>query len=154
MISRVSSIFTSLILFIFLLSPSVFGQGLPTTSPEQVGLSSERLKRMNLVMLDYISNKQIAGAVILIARHGKVGYLESLGMADIEAGKSMNSNTIFRIASMTKPITSTAVMMLYEEGKFLLSDPVSKYIPEFKDSTFSCPPLWEILTRLFLQKAR
>ena len=84
-------------------------------------------------MKDYVAQKKIPGAVVLVARHGKVAYLRSFGMIDIEAGKPMQDNTIFRIASMTKPITSTAILMLYEEGRFLLNDRLSKYISEFKN---------------------
>jgi len=77
--------------------------------------------------------------VTLVARRGKVAHLGVYGMQDAEAAKPMQADTIFRSASMTKPITSTAVMMLYEEGRFLLSDPVSKFIPEFKDMTVLPP---------------
>jgi len=111
----------------------VSGQGLPTASPEDVGLSGERLARIKPVMEQYVTQKKIVGGVTLVARRGKVAYLETFGMQDSEAGKPMRTDTIVRIASMTKPVTATAAMILYEEGKFLLSDPVSKYIPEFKD---------------------
>ncbi len=113
--------------------------GLPATVPEKVGLSSERLKRIDKVMQQYVDEKRFAGAVTLVARRGKVAHRGTYGMADIEAGKPMQVNSIFRIASMTKPITSVAVMMLYEEGHFLLSDPLSKYLPEFKDPQVLVP---------------
>jgi CubicO group peptidase (beta-lactamase class C family) len=80
-----------------------------------------------------IDDKRIAGAVTLVVRHGKVAWFKAQGMADREAGKAMPTDAMFRICSMSKPITSVAVMMLYEEGKFLLDDPVSKYLPEFKN---------------------
>lgn len=115
------------------LTTIIFAQGLPVASPENVGLSSDRLKRLESVMLQYVEKKQIAGAVALIARKGKVAYLQSVGLQEVEAKTPMQNNTIFRIASMTKPITSVAVMILYEEGRLLLNDPVSIYIPEFKD---------------------
>ena len=81
-----------------------------------------------------IDDKRIAGAVTLVVRQGKVAWFKAQGMADREAGKTMPTDAMFRICSMTKPITSVAVMMLYEEGKFLLDDPVSKYLPEFKNA--------------------
>jgi len=123
-----------------LLAAAVFSQDLPRAEPEQVGLSSGRLARIETVVRDHIDRKRIAGAVSLVARHGKIAHLKAFGMADIEAGGEMKEDTIFRIASMTKPITSVAVMMLYEEGKFLLSDPVGKYIPEFQEMEVLPPP--------------
>lgn len=107
--------------------------GLPSTTPEKVGLSSERLQRIGPVMQRYVQENKLAGLLTMIARNGQVVHFETYGMMDREAGKPMQRDAIFRIYSMTKPITSVAVMMLYEEGRFQLDDPVSKYIPEFKD---------------------
>ena len=109
------------------------GQGLPATVPEKIGLSSERLNRIDTVLNDYIKQGKLPGAVAMVIRHGKVGYFKSFGLKDIEEKKPMTNDAIFRIASMTKAITSVAVMTLYEEGYFLLTDPVSKFIPEFKN---------------------
>ncbi len=106
---------------------------LPRAQPEEVGLSSDRLKHLDAYMQDYIDRGKLAGLQLLVARHGKVAYFNSVGMAEIDTDTPLGDDSIFRIHSMTKPITSVAVMMLYEEGKFLLTDPVSKYIPEFKD---------------------
>jgi CubicO group peptidase (beta-lactamase class C family) len=114
---------------------SAAAQDLPSASPESVGLSSERLARMAAAVDRSIAEKRIAGAVTLVARHGRIAWLKAQGMMDREAGKPMHTDTLFRICSMSKPITSLAVMMLYEEGRFLLEDPVSKYIPEFKNPT-------------------
>ena len=108
-------------------------QDLPTAKPESVGLSSERLARIDAAVQRSIDDKRIAGAVTLVVRHGKVAWFKAQGMADREAAKSMPPDAMFRICSMTKAITSAAVMMLYEEGRFLLDDPVSKYLPEFKN---------------------
>ena len=108
-------------------------QELTTAKPESVGLSSERLERITVKVQQTVDEKRIAGAVTLVARHGKVVYLKSQGSLDREANKAMRNDAIFRICSMTKPITSVAVMMLYEEGKFLLDDPIAKYLPEFKN---------------------
>ncbi|HBY61528.1 MAG TPA: serine hydrolase [Solibacterales bacterium] len=116
-----------------LAAAALLAQSLPTASPESLGLSAERLERISAVVQKAIEEKKIAGAVTLIARKGKVGYLKAQGQMDREAGKPMSADALFRICSMTKPITSAAVMMLYEEGRFLLSDPVSKYLPEFKN---------------------
>jgi CubicO group peptidase (beta-lactamase class C family) len=103
----------------------------PAVTPEEVGLASSRLAHIRTVMNRHVAEKQIPGAAGLIARRGKIAYQEAFGMADVEAGKPMRLDTIHRIYSMTKPVTSVAVMMLYEEGKFQLNDPVGKYLPEF-----------------------
>jgi CubicO group peptidase (beta-lactamase class C family) len=103
------------------------------TNPEKVGLSSERLAKIRPVMQKYIDDSKLSALMTLVSRHGKLVHFETCGMADIEAEKPLSENSIFRIYSMTKPITSTAIMMLYEEGHFQLWDPVSKYIPEFKN---------------------
>jgi CubicO group peptidase (beta-lactamase class C family) len=108
-------------------------QEFPTEKPEAAGMSTERLERISKAVQQSIDEKRIAGAVTLVARHGHVVWFKAQGMSDREAGKPMRPDSIFRICSMSKPITSTAVMMLYEEGKFLLDDPISKYLPEFKD---------------------
>lgn len=115
------------------LSVFALAQDLPTAKPETLGLSSERLERIGTAVQHDIDNKRIAGAVTMVIRHGHVAWFKSQGMMDREAGKAMQPDAMFRICSMTKPITSVAVMMLYEEGRFLLDDPVSKYLPEFKN---------------------
>ena len=108
--------------------------------PEAVGLSSERLERIATNVQRSIDDKRIAGAVTRVVRHGRVAWLKSQDMMDREGGKAMRPDAMFRICSMTKPITSVAVMMLYEEGMFLLDDPVSKYLPEFKDPKILAKP--------------
>jgi CubicO group peptidase (beta-lactamase class C family) len=121
-------------MFLIQFFPSfVSAQKIQVLSPESVGLSTARLNRIDTVINDYVNKGEIPGVVSIIARHGKVAYFKSFGMKDINARKRMSDDALFRIMSMTKPITSVAVMTLYEEGKFLLSDPVSKYIPEFKN---------------------
>jgi CubicO group peptidase (beta-lactamase class C family) len=137
------------------------GQVIPATAPENIGLSSERLNRIDTVLNSYIKEGKLPGAVAIVIRHGKVGYFKSFGLKDIEEKKPMTNDAIFRIASMTKAITSVAVMTLYEEGYFLLTDPVSKFIPEFKnpkvakrspasDSTILIPAKSEITIRELL----
>ena len=109
-------------------------QALPRAEPEQVGMSSERLKRLDKVMQRYVDNQRLAGAATLIARRGKIAHLGVYGMANRETEQPMSADTLFRIASMTKPITSAAVMMLYEEGKFRLDQPVEQILPEFAEA--------------------
>ena len=132
MIRRRSPVLWTLIVLIAL-APAAYGQGLPKASPKSVGLSQERLDRITAVMRKHVDDGLLAGAVAIVARDGKVAYLQSVGMRDKEQRIEMSPDAIFRIASMSKPITSVAVMMLYEEGRFQLKDPISKYIPEFKN---------------------
>ena len=110
-----------------------FAQELPAAKPESVGLSSDRLERIAAAVERNIDDQRIAGAVSLVVRHGQVAWFKAQGMSDRESGKPMTRDAMFRICSMTKPIASVAAMMLYEEGKFLLEDPVAKYLPEFKN---------------------
>lgn len=107
--------------------------GLLTGKPESVGMSYERLERINTVVQTYVDSMWVSGATGFIARHGKIVYHQSFGMRDIEQNDSMQNEDIYRIASMSKAITAVAVMMLYEEGYFLLDDPLYYYIPQFKD---------------------
>jgi len=122
------------LLGVVLLNVICIAQEFPTAKPESLGLSSERLDRIGTAVQHGIDDKRIAGAVTLVIRHGKIGWFKAQGMTDREAAKAMPTDAMFRICSMTKPITTAAAMMLYEEGKFLLDDPVSKYLPEFKNS--------------------
>lgn len=153
-------------IYAFVVGVTVFcsiaaGQGFPTTKPESVGLSSERLDRIGKTVQRNIDDKRIAGAVTMVVRHGQVAWLKAQGMQDREAGKPMQTDTIFRICSMTKPITSVAVMMLYEQGYFALEDPISKYLPEFKNprvlvnpakgEPYTIPPSHEITIRDLLR---
>ncbi len=120
-------------LALWMLAACAVAAELPAAKPESVGLSSERLERIATAVQRSIDDKRIAGAVTLVSRRGQIAWLKAQGMMDREAGKPMRSDTIFRICSMSKALTSLAVMMLYEEGRFQLEDPVSKYIPEFKN---------------------
>jgi CubicO group peptidase (beta-lactamase class C family) len=105
---------------------------IPTAKPEDVGLSSERLQRVHQMIQRHIDAGDISGAVTLVARKGRVAHFEAHGLMDIESQKPMAKDTIFRLASMSKVVTGTAIMMLVEEGKIRLTDPVSKFIPEFR----------------------
>lgn len=117
--------------------------GLPTGKPSDVGLSAERLARVRQTLENHAAQNHIAGAVILIARQGKIAEFDAVGQMDLASRKPMQPDTMFRIASMTKPITSVAVMMLYEEGLLRLYDPISKYIPEFKNLKVAKPTFRE-----------
>ena len=112
-------------------SSIVLAQGLPTAKPESVGMSSERLGRIKTVLQREVDAERMPGAVIMIARKGKLVYSEAIGFQDKAAGKPMPKDAIFRIYSMTKPLASVAAMMLVEEGRIQLTDPVSKYLPAF-----------------------
>jgi CubicO group peptidase (beta-lactamase class C family) len=103
---------------------------LPLAVPEDIGLSTARLARLGTVIAGEIERGRVPGAVALVARRGRVGYFESFGQRDAAAGAPMAKDAIFRIYSMTKPITSVAAMMLWEDGRFLLSDPIAKYLPD------------------------
>ena len=107
--------------------------------PEQVGLSSERLRRIHELIDRRIEARDISGAVTLVARKGQVAYLDAQGLMDIETNKPMTRDAIFRIASMTKPVVGVAILMMMEEGKVRLTDPVSKFIPEFKELKVAVP---------------
>ncbi len=111
----------------------VHAQDLPRVEPELVGMSAERLARIDTAMQRYVDRREVAGVVTLVARRGRVVHMSAIGHRDAEAASTMTTDAIFRIASMTKPITSVAAMMLFEEGHFLLSDPIAKWLPEFKD---------------------
>jgi CubicO group peptidase (beta-lactamase class C family) len=103
--------------------------------PESQGMSAERLARIDTMLMQSIESGAIPGAVALVARNGKIVYHKAFGMADNQSGRAMQPDDIFRIASQTKAVTATAVMMLWEEGKFRLDDPIARYIPEFRNPT-------------------
>lgn len=117
---------------IALLPASIAAAPLAVSKAEDAGMSSQRLARIAALVQRHIDEKDISGAVTLVARHGKVVHFEAHGLADMDAHKPMQTGALFRMASMTKPLTAVSILMLMEEGKLLLSDPVSKYIPEFK----------------------
>ncbi len=145
---------TLLALLLIVISHSLPGQAvrnLITANPESAGVSSARLSRIDAMIQEFIDKEQTPGAVAMIVRDGKIVYHKAFGYSDVAAKTPLKKDDIFRIASQSKAITSLAVMMLWEEGKFLLDDPVSKYIPEFKspnrlksfnsaDSSFTTEP--------------
>jgi CubicO group peptidase (beta-lactamase class C family) len=129
---------TLLIGHLIVARPSRAGD-LPHAQPDQVGLDAAKLEQAGALFRQAVDKKEIAGAVLLVARHGKVAYLEAIGKQDVEAGVAMSPDSIFRIASMTKPITSVAAMILADEGRLDLSDPIAKYLPEFKFMKVAMP---------------
>jgi CubicO group peptidase (beta-lactamase class C family) len=124
------------IFLLILVNSSIFAQktglDLATGTPESVGFSSERIKRIDAHLKDHLDKNWIPGAVAMVARKGKIVYTNTIGTSGINK-QALKTDDVFRMASMTKPIVSTALMMLVEEGKCTLEDPVSKYIPEFKN---------------------
>ena len=112
-------------------------QALPTASPESVGMSSERLAKITAVLQKEVADKKLPGAVVMVARKGKLVYSQAFGGLNNPAGGAMATDSIFRIYSMTKPLASTALMMLVEDGKVQLTDPVSKFLPSFKSPMVS-----------------
>ena len=114
---------------------TALAQSLGRATPEQVGMSSERLARLSDAMRQYIDDGRLAGAVVLVARRGHIVWFESFGMRDRESGSLMTPDAMFRIASQSKAIASVAVLMLQEQGSLLISDPVSKYLPAFEKTT-------------------
>jgi CubicO group peptidase (beta-lactamase class C family) len=121
------------ITFIVAIYSTVWSQGLPSAAPEEVGVSSARLTRIDDFVERHLEAHHFGGAVTVVARKGKVVQFKAYGMQDRESGIPMSRDSIFRIYSMSKPITSVAVMILFEEGRFLLNDPVSRWLPEFED---------------------
>jgi CubicO group peptidase (beta-lactamase class C family) len=122
-----------LALLITALSSGVISKDLPSARPEDVGLSSERLARMDKALHAFVDAGRTPGVVTLVARHGKVVHVDAYGKADVVSGRPTRADDIFRMFSMTKPITSTALLMLYEEGRFQLTDPLSRFLPAFAD---------------------
>jgi len=120
-------------LLVFFSSFVVGGQNLPAGKPAENGFSPERLNRIDQLVNEHVEKQWVNGAVVMIVRNGKVVHHKSYGYRDAGMKTAMKKDDIFRIASQTKAITSLAVMMLFEEGKFFLDDPISKYIPEFKN---------------------
>lgn len=120
-------------LLLFCVTTFAFGQGLPVAVPGEVGVSAERLEHIRPVMQDYVDKENLPGFLTVVASRGKIVHFETVGMQDIENQKPVKPDTIFRIYSMSKPITSVAVMILYEEGHFQLDTPVSKFISGFEN---------------------
>jgi len=121
------------LVFTLLALPLGAASSVPTAKPEDVGVSSERLQRITQMIQRRIAAGEMTGAVTIVARKGKIVHLDAQGVMDLDSKKPMAKDTMFRVASMTKPVTGVAIMMMIEEGKVRLNDPVSRYIPEFKN---------------------
>jgi len=130
---RVLKSLFALVAFSFALAASVAAQELPAGKPAELGFSAERLERITQWLREDSAKGTIPGAVLMIVRQGKVAYFESVGLLDPQTKVPMRKDAIFRIYSMSKPITTTAVMMLLEQGRITLDEPIAKYIPAFKD---------------------
>ena len=128
------------IVFTLLLVPqTLVAQGLVRVPPEEVGMSSERLDRLSLALESYVDEGRLAGAVTIVVRQGKIAYREGIGYRDVDAQAPMPSDGIFRIASQSKALASVGVMILQEEGKLLITDPVGKYLPAFAQTMVAEP---------------
>src|SRR6185295_9315489 len=124
---------TAMVLLLLTLLLSTSAAETPRAKPEDVGISTSRLQRIHELIQRHIDAGSFSGAVTLVARNGRIAHLEAQGLMDIETKKEMAPNAMFRIMSMTKPIVGVSVLMMVEEGKVRLNDPVSKFIPEFKN---------------------
>jgi CubicO group peptidase (beta-lactamase class C family) len=122
-----------------LTSIGVSAQTLQRGSAAELGFSAERLERLNDTLAAYVADDELAGSVTLVLRHGEIAYLEAFGQRDREARSPMQTDTIFRIASQSKAIVTTAAMILQEEGQLLITDPVGRYLPEFLETTVAVP---------------
>ncbi|HET9268699.1 MAG TPA: serine hydrolase domain-containing protein [Vicinamibacterales bacterium] len=140
--TRVTTRWALAVLVCFVAAWPLSGAG-ATARPEDVGLSSERLQQVNALVKRHLDNKSFSGAVTLVARNGRIAHLQAHGLADIDSKKPMQTDAMFRIMSMTKPVVGAAIMMMMEEGKVRLTDPVSKFIPALKGMQVAVaqPPL-------------
>lgn len=120
-------------LLLLIVSGGARAESAVTVPPESVGLSSERLRRLDRYIESQVAQKTKAGAVVLIARHGRIAWEKAYGVKDLASGAPMRTDAMFRLFSMTKPVTSVALLTLYEQGKFQLTDPLEEYLPAFKD---------------------
>ena len=135
MMKTVRAAFAALIMASAMILAGPLTAAAPTAKPEEVGLSTDRLKRVAELVQRHVTAGSFSGAVALVARNGRVGYHEAFGSMDLEAKKPMVKDGIFAIMSMTKPVIGVATLMMMEEGKVRLQDPVSKFIPEWKNMT-------------------
>ena len=126
---------TILSLLLLIMCGVAAAQTLPTVTPEKVGMSADRLERITRMTQGYVDEGKIAGIITLVARHGKIVHFEAVGNKSVADSRPLAKDDLFRIFSMTKPITAVAAMQLYEQGKFQLDDPVSKFVPELEKLT-------------------
>jgi CubicO group peptidase (beta-lactamase class C family) len=131
--------FGAWLLALTLASAQAAAQGLAPAAPERAGMSSERLARLTTALDSYVQEEKLAGSVALVARKGRIVYHRAFGQRDREAGDAMRTDSIFRIASQTKGVIAVATMMLVEDGRLLLSDPLGKYLPEWMETSVAVP---------------
>lgn len=127
------------LLLLLMATAQAAAPGLVTAAPERAGMSTERLQRLTAALESYADEEQLAGSVALVARQGRIVYHRAFGQRDREAGDAMRTDSIFRIASQSKGVIAVATMMLVEEGRLLLTDPLGRYLPEFRDTTVAVP---------------
>lgn len=134
---RVAPSIRGLLLTLLILAPALGANAreTPSAEPETLGFAADRLARLDVLVRQAVEAGEVAGAVVLVQRHGQVAYLKAFGKANVESGRDLRPDDLFRLASMTKAVTTVGAMMLFEEGRFLLSDPVGRYLPSF-DKTF------------------
>jgi CubicO group peptidase (beta-lactamase class C family) len=137
--SRIRLTVLAVVFALLLVPQTLVAQGLARVAPEEVGMSSERLDRLSLALESYVDEGRLAGAVTIVVRQGKIAYREGIGYRDVEAQAPMPSDGIFRIASQSKALASVGVMILQEEGKLLITDPVGKYLPAFAETMVAEP---------------
>ena len=140
MVRKIKLVASWLALTLLLFSANVSGQGFGRATPESVGLSSEKLALVTQALQKRVDEADIAGAVAAVVRHGKLAYLEAVGFRELESRSPMPEDGLFRMYSMTRPITSLAAMILWEEGRFQLDDPVAKYLPELESQRVFADP--------------
>lgn len=128
------------VLLVLMCLTQAMAQALPVAKPDEVGLSQERLDRLKAVIQDYVDKGRIAGVATVIVRGGKLAHFETYGKMDVERNLPMRKDAILRMASMSKAVTTVGAMILYEEGKLLLTDRVSKYLPAFAQTSVAAPP--------------
>jgi CubicO group peptidase (beta-lactamase class C family) len=129
-----------IVILVMLLAPSTFAQTWTSVPAESVGMSTARVERLKSIFKEFVDRDQMAGAVVVVLRGGRLVCLEPIGRMDVEKKLPMRADTIFRLASMSKAVTSVAAVMLMEEGKLRLADPVSAFLPAFKYTTVAVPP--------------
>jgi CubicO group peptidase (beta-lactamase class C family) len=127
------------LLVALLAAPALLARDLPRAEPSEVGLSAERLRRLDAAFEAYVADGKLPGAVVLVARRGKEVYLRAFGSRDLESRAPMKEDTLFRVASQTKALVSVAALCLQEEGRLLLGDPVGRFLPEFQKTTVAVP---------------
>jgi len=139
MFRKIKGAYKSVLVAVALTSTAALAQPLPTASPESVGMSTQRLTKISEIIRKEVSDKKLPGAVIMVARDGRLVYSEAFGGLNNAVGAPMREDSIFRLYSMTKPLVSTALMMLVEDGLVQLTDPVSKFLPSFRNPSVSVP---------------